>query len=318
MKTILSLLLIILLFGGSLGYVSNKLQDPEFLVEQTREVDLYGRLSGQLDQTLPADFVEKYPLSSKEVAEVIKDTITADEFYEFISIYSTAYLDYWNQRTEEITINYSLIGIKERAKTSLTNKLLSNYHNLPECSVEQTRNWDIAEEFPVCRLAAGSIAGDSIERQLKGQVNQVLGELPDEIVTDGASEQQATYRENLSKANTVIKITWITILILILLMITIFRAKAFILIGISLLFVGIIQIGFGLVAWDWIATTASDYFAGSEVGQFTPLVIDLTGAILEVLKTALGNLTIVILGSGTALLVLGIISAVGGRKNIVS
>lgn len=318
MRTVLSIVLISLLFGGSLGYVSNRLQDPEFLVEQTKEVNLYGRLSGQLDKTLPAEFVSNYPLTEEEIADVIKTTITADEFYGFIDTYSTAYLDYWNSRSDTLLINYSLVGIKERGKTSLTNKFLSNYDKLPVCTAEQARSWDIAEAFPNCQLVAGSISKDSIERQLKGQVSQVLDSLPNEISVNGASAEQEIYRDNFTKVNNIIKITWIAILVLLIMMIAIFRSKAFIPIAISLLFVGLIQIGFSLVAWDWIATNVADYFTQYEASQLAPLAVDMAGAVLEVLKTALGNLTIIILGLGAALLVLGIISAVMRGKKAVT
>ena len=107
-------------------------------------------------------------------------------------------------------------------------------------------------------------------------------------------------------------------MVLIIIMMAIFRSRAFIPIAISLLFVGIIQIGFGMIAWDWIGTAVSDYFAGYDNSQLAPLVTDIAGAMLEVLKIALGNLTIVILGLGATLLVLGIVSGIRGKKSIVS
>ncbi|MEX1123764.1 MAG: hypothetical protein WEC81_01165 [Patescibacteria group bacterium] len=316
MKTLFGILLVGLLFISSLGYVAKRLENPEFLTDQTRKANLYGRVSGQLDTVLPNDFISGLPLDKKEVAEVIKDSITADEFYKFIGVYSKGYLDYWDGQSDDIKIDYSLTGVKDRANTSLNDKLTAKYDRLPICTVDQARGWDLTREFPNCRLSDGTVSDDSIKQQIGSLVTKTLSDLPDKITVDGADQKQQANRNLFSMVNTAIKVSWIATLVLILLMIIIFRRKAFFPLAISLLFVGLIQVGFSLVAWDWIAQNIGDALTGKNAGQLAPLGLDVAAAILEVLKTTLGNVTIITLGAGVTMLVLGIVGAVRGRKDI--
>lgn len=318
MKTLLSIVLVFLLFVGSLGYVAKRLQNPEFLVAQAREVNVYGRLSEKLGTTLPEGFIEGYPLTPEELTSVITTTIDADTFYDFLQVYAGSYVTYLSGKSETLNIQYNLTEIKGRLVESLATKLSAKYQNLPTCTAEQTRNWDIKEEFPSCKLPPGSVKDSSIDSQLKSQLTEQVNQLPDEVNVNQTPDDKNGVRNIIMVANTVINIVWIATLLLILLMLLVFRRKAFIPLGISLLFVGIVQVGFSLVAWDWIAQNIGDSIAGYGSSELTPLALDMVAVLLDVLKRTLGNLTIMILGAGGALLVLGIVAAVKGNKVVAA
>jgi hypothetical protein len=316
MKGFLAFILVGLLFISSLGFVANRLQNPDFLVEQTKQANFYGRLTGQLTEVLPKDFVKGFPISNEEFAAITKEAVPENEFYSFLRVYAGAYLDYWTGKSPTIAVDYSLAKVKERAKVALTNKVVANYDKLPECTAEQARNWDISENFPTCRLAEGSLSRQSIDRQLSLLVSRAVDGLPANIKTSGVTEQQQANRNLFSTANKAIKIVWIATLLLVILMIVIWRQKSFIALAIALLFVGLVQIGFSLIAWDWIAQNVGDALAGSGKDNLAPIAADAVATALEVLKGTLDNLTIIILGTGGALLVLGIYAAIRGRKTL--
>jgi len=316
MKGLLAVVLVGLLFFSSLGYVAKRLQDPQFLVERTEQANLYGRITNQLTDVLPKDFVKQFPITNDEFIEVVKVAVPSQDFYRFLGVYSGAYLNYWTRQSETIDINYSLKEVKSRASSSLADKINKKYDKLPVCSVDQARRWDISAEFPSCRLAEGSISRESIEVQIKNLVNNAVASLPDNVAVSGISEKQQANRNLISTINSATKIIWIATLLIVVLMVAIWRQRSFMALAIALLFVGLVQIGFSLVAWDWIAENIGDAIAGSGNGNLAPLGLDAIAAAIEILKRTLDNLTIIILGSGGALLVLGIIAAIRGRQTI--
>lgn len=318
MRTLLSIVLVFLLFVGSLGYVAKRLQNPEFLVAQAREVNVYGRLTEKLGEVLPKGFIENYPLTKVEVKDVVTATVDADTFYNFLEVYAGGYVTYLSGKSETLDIQYSLVEVKSHLIETLTTKLSAKYQNLPLCTAEQTRGWDIEKEYPNCQLPPGSVQDSSIDSQLKRQIAGQVNQLPDNVSASETPEDKNGVRRIVMVANTAINIVWIATLLLLLLMLLIFRRKAFVPLGIGLLFVGVVQIGFGLVAWDWIAKNIADSIAGYSGSELTPLVLDMVALLLDVLKRTLGNLTIIILGSGGALLVLGIVAAVRGNKVVAA
>ncbi len=320
MKTLLSLILVFLLSVSSLGYVAKRLQNPEFLISQAREVNFYGRLSSQLGENLPDGFIEGYPLTKEETTAVITEAVDADTFYGFMEVYVGAYLDYLTGQSETVTFQYNLVPTKERLVEAMATKLIAKYQSLPTCTAEQTRSWDIEKAFPNCQLPPGSIEDGSVNSQLKSQLTKNVNQLPDEVNSNQSVGNDNGMRNIVKIANIAINISWIATLLVILLMLLVWRRKAFIPLAISLLFVGLIQVGFSLVAWDWIAQNISDALVGKfgGGGQLAPLAIDMAGVALDVLKKTLDNLTIIIIGSGAAMLVLGIIGAVRGNKIVAA
>ncbi len=319
MRTLLSLILVFLLSVSSLGYVTKRLQNPEFLIAQAREVNFYGRLSSQLGENLPEGFIEGYPLTKEETTAVITETVDAETFYSFMEVYVGAYLDFMTGKSETVAFQYDLIPVKGRLVEAMATKLSAKYQNLPTCTSEQTRNWDIEEEFPVCKLPPGSVQESSIDSQLRSQLTEQVNQLPNQVNSNQNIENDNGLRNIVRIANTAINIAWIATLLIILLMLLVYRRKSFIPLAISLLFVGLIQVGFSLVAWDWIAQNISDIVANKFGGgaELAPLAIDMAGVIIDVLKRTLGNLTIIIIGTGGLLLVLGIIAAVRGNKKVL-
>lgn len=318
MRFFFVLILVGLLSVGSLGYVAKKVQDSEFLVERSKEVNLYSRLTNQIGSALPQAAIDNMPFDEDGITSIVKESIPADEFYSFLEKYTQTHLDYFSGRNRTINFEYSLTGVKDRAEQAIARELIKSYDNLEACTTDQIRRWSAADDFPECRLPEGAIERSSIERQLAALAGTALQEIPDEIVVDSVSDRQYSTRLVVSRANTVTNISWIAALVVALLMFIIWRARALIPIGLSLLFVGLVQIGFSLVAWDWLGESIKDFVTGSSDISFAELVIDIVVVSLEILKTALGNLTIVILGAGLATLVLGIVTSVRGRKKGLS
>ncbi|MEX1052017.1 MAG: hypothetical protein WEC83_01355, partial [Patescibacteria group bacterium] len=248
-----------------------------------------------------------------ETTDLITDVIDAETFYGFLDVYAATYLNYFTGKSDSLAFQYNLTEIKTRLVDNLTAKLLVKYSALPTCTSEQTRAWDIQKEFPNCQLPAGSVKAGSIETQLKTQVSGQVDQLPDEVNTTLTQGNNDSVRNVFKIANSAINIAWIATLLVLILLVVIWRRKSFVPIAIALLFVGLVQIGFSLVAWDWIAKNVADSL-GQGAGELTPLALEVAGTVIELLKKTLANLTIIILGAGGALLVLGIIGAVRGNK----
>jgi hypothetical protein len=100
-------------------------------------------------------------------------------------------------------------------------------------------------------------------------------------------------------------------LLLTLIYLLVFRASGLISLGICLLLVGLLQIAFSLVGWDWITKTIGDFVGGSgEAKSIAPVIIDLVSVILGAMKTVMGNISIGFLISGGVLIVFGIVGKI--------
>ena len=252
-KSFFILLLTTLLFLATFGYVVYRLQDPEFVVDQSRSVNLYGRLVGNIGGFLPEDELIKSGFNNADVIEVLKVGMDGDKFYELGETALKAYLPWLMGKTDSLSFTYPL----QETRTKLTEGI------------------------------------------------------PDSLSVNQPPTQLTAARTNIALAFRVIYAIWAVTLLLALLYLLIFRSSGFIALAICFLLVGLLQIAFSLVGWDWITKTIGDFVGGSgEAKSIAPIIIDLVSVILGAMKTVMGNISIGFLTSGGVLLVLGIIGKI--------
>jgi len=311
LKTFFGFLLAVAVFFSTLGIVLIRLQNPDFLVKQAREINLYGRLADNLEPLLAHGSAEELSLTPQELNDALKTAIDGEQFYDFISLYLRAVIPWLTGDTNELQFSYSLAESKSRFRDQLSAKLTNKYENLPECQSNQLKNWGFDSGLPECRLSGGSA---EVEIQIDSLVGARVDELPDDILLNEPSSNLLQMRANVIRAGQAVKAVHLATVVLIGLMLLIWRARALTTIGGAFLFVGLVQLGFSLVAWDWVGRNVADLLSGGgESAQLAPIGLDLATTILEVLKTALGNLTILTLSSGVLMIILGLIY---GRKPV--
>lgn len=300
-----------LLFLASFGYVVYRLQDPQFVVEQSRSVNLYGRLVGNVGQFLPADELQSLGLSNTDVTDILKSGLDGEQFYDFMGVVLGAYLPWLSGRTDSLSYSYELISVKQHLTEATEAKLLARYYGLPLCSAVQLRTWSFDNGLPSCQLAAGTLKAKSITNSAHLAATKLTEGIPDTLSASQASSTLLAVKVKAALAFKIIYAIWAATLLLGLLYLLIFRSSGFISLAVCFLLVGLLQIAFSLVGWDWITKTIGDFVGGSgEAKSIAPIVIDLVSVILGAMKTVMGNISIGFLVSGVVLLVLGIISKI--------
>ncbi len=316
-KSFCVLLLSILLFFSTLGYVVNRLGDSKFVVEQARSVNLYGRLVGNIGQLLPAGQTKSFGLDNTDVTDIIKSAIGADQFYDFTESFLDAYLPWLTNKTESVVFSYELRSVKQRLADSAASKILTNYNSLPLCRSAELRDWNFEQGLPSCQLPEGTLKSKSVANLANLAATKLTEGIPDSLSVSQSPSQLLTIRANVTLANKIVQTIWGATLLMMLLYWLIWRASGLISLSICFLLVGILQIVFSLVGWDWLTKTASDFVDGTGGAKsIAPVIIDLVAVILGVMKTTLGNISIGFLVSGGILLVLGIVTKLKTAKFI--
>jgi len=305
-KAFFSFILIILLTASTIGYTVNQLQKPKFLTTQAREINLYGRVSGQLNSLIDDKKIKDLPLNKADLIDVIKTAVDAETFYQFLDGYVNAYLDWLTGRSDTLVFHYDLIAIKDRARDKAVERLLSNYANLPTCQANQLKNWQITTGLPSCKLAESNVRSNDIETSLRSQVESKLILIPDQFTPATPSATQLQYRSLAMQGLKTIHLTWIATAGFLVLFILILRRQAFGTLAAIFLVAGLIEIAFSLIGWDWLGKNIVDLL-GNVGANYTAIITTLLGAILEVMKTILGNLSIFCLSFGVLMLIAAII-----------
>lgn len=304
-KSLLSFILIWLIFLSTLGYTLSRLEDPAFLASQARKVNIYGRLSTQLPALLPKELVDSSPLSRDEWADVIRASIDGSTFYSFLDGYLAAEIKWLTGRSDQLNYSYSLVTIKEKAGNELTQKLLVHYDNLAPCKPTELKNWQNDKGFPVCKLPSSNVKAADTTRILSAVSAKTIADLPGSFSVE-SSPNQLKARTAVMKVVYYTNIIWgITALFLVLYLLILRRRAFFPLAGIFLV-VGLLEIGFSLIAWDWLLKNIADWLGGKLDASLLPLLVDFSGAIMEVFKTILGNASIFTLIFGGVMLILGL------------
>ncbi len=308
MRGIVHIWLIILLLLSSFGFTINRLQDPDFLVSQAREVSLYNRVVNKYDTFLPKDLINNGQLSADEMKQVLTYAIDGETFYSILHDYLAAYLDYYTGRSSKLYFGYDLTKINTRAKTKTTEILSARYYNsLPECKSDQLRDWSMENSLPSCRLAKTNVAQTDIDRQLSTLSEKLFKDMPTSIVVDSASNSAKRTRTIVSIDVKVNYALWIITGVLTLLYLLIRRRKAFLPLGIISLLVGGLEVGISFFAWDYLAKNIVDYAANKQDwAAYSTMIADVTDLTAQVLKTSLGTIAIFTLGTGMACIILAI------------
>lgn len=304
-KSFLSFILVLLLFLSTLGYVVSRLKDPAFLSSQARQVNLYGRLSTQLPSLLPENLTKDSPLSREELADVVRTSIDGPTFYAFLDGFLTAEVNWLTGQSDQLNYQYSLIPIKEKARDELTKKLLTHYDNLAACKPAELKNWQNEQGFPICKLPSSNVKATDTNRIIAAAAANMISDLPDSFVfNDSASQLQA--RRIVTQITQYATIIWISTIIFLFFYWLILRSRAFFSLAVIFLVVGLLEVAFSLIAWDWLLRNIADWLGGRLDASLLPLLVDFFGAITEVMKTILGNASIFSLVLGGAMLLLGI------------
>ena len=310
-KSFVILVLTVLLFLASFGYVVFRLQDPHFVVEQSRSVNLYSRLTGNVAGFLPSDEIERFGLEPADVTEILKSGIDGERFYDFLTKAGEAYLPWLTGKTATLSFSYSLQETKLKLADATSARILTKYNSLPTCTSVELRDWSFDESMPTCQLANGTLKAKSITNLANQAATRLTDQIPDSISASQPSQQLLEVRTNVALAFKMIFAIWGATLLLLLLYLLIWRSAGLISLSICFLLVGLLQIAFSLIGWDWITKTIGEFVGGSgEAKSVVPIIIDLVSVMLGAMKSLMGNISVGFLGSGVAMLIWGIFSKI--------
>lgn len=310
-KSFFILLLTALLFLATFGYVVYRLQDPQFVVDQSRSVNLYGRLVSNVGGFLPSDQLKNSGFDSADITDVLKSGIDGEQFYRLEQTALNAYLPWLTGKTDSLSFTYPLQETKQKLNDAATAKILAKYNNLPMCTSAQLRDWTFDTGLPSCQLTSGTLKAKSINNLASQLATKLTEGIPDTLSATQPPSQLLTARVNVALAFKIIYAIWGLTLLLALLYLLIWRSSGLISLGVCFLLVGLLQIAFSLVGWDWITKTIGDFVGGSgEAKSIAPVIIDLVSVILGAMKTVMGNISIGFLVSGGSLIILGIVSKI--------
>jgi hypothetical protein len=307
LKSALTSLLIILLFVSTLGYTLKRLENPEFLIDQSRKANLYGRLTNQAHYLIPKETLEAIGFDKEETREIVIKVIDAETFYRVLEDYLNAAVQYLNGRSDQFQFSYNLVPLKQKAADEIAQKYLAKYAALPVCEPKDLTTWKPEKEFPSCQIAEEKVKNNDIERIFKKRATDGLASLPEAISVNGPNQGLKNARDLIWRADQVITITWWLTALTTLLMLLILRARALRPLAVAFITVGSLQIGFSLIAWDWMARAVGEFLGGSDAKTLVPIIADILASILEILKTTLGNISIIMFGLGLMFLVLAIV-----------
>jgi hypothetical protein len=322
-KGLFNLVLIGLIFLSSVAYTLYKLEDPNFLAEQARKVNLYGRISNQFDNFMPEDFNFVFSLTKEETKSILTYAVDGQTFYDFLGKYLTVNVDWLTGKTNDYNFTYDVTAIKNRARDRSTEIAITRYNNLPLCQANQLRTWNATTAFPVCRLSnTASTTQSDVENMLSTQINTFFtstNEQGQPIITDTMkltqpSSELSSWKNSVSTITKGMYITWLITLGFLILYLLVLRRRAFWPLAIIFLIVGLLQIGFSFIAWGWLARALADAFTGTSAASMSSVIADAIGVTMEVLKTIMGSLSIYTLGIGGIMLILAIFFAVKKPK----
>lgn len=306
-KSIFNFVFIWLLFLSSLGFTLYQIQRPDFLTTQVKEVRLYERITGNVGSFIPKEMKAKMPFTDSELKDIVTGTIDAATFYGFLDQAAAAYLEYLTGRQDTIEFTYHLAPLKTTFADALTAKMVAKYAALPICKANQLKSWQADEGLPECQLPPSNVQSNDVNRLFARQAAEVTSEWPDDVAMPGASEELIQARSQVTQAIKVIYIIWAVTLGFLLLYLLIFRSRAFLPLAVIFLLAGALEIGFSLIGWQYVSQVVVDLLnsPGQNLAGFTA---DMAGALAEVLKTIMGNLSIISLVTGAVFLVIGVIA----------
>jgi hypothetical protein len=299
-KSFFSLLLIALLFASSIGVTVHRVKDPEFLGEQIRSANMYGRLSETLPKLIDDKMLEGTGFSKEDLATVITGSVDSAIFYDFADTAASAYLPWLTGETTELSFRYDLATLKANIRDRSVDRMLAKYAELPICNAGQIKSWSTENGLPSCQLPATNVRSNDVARLFGEQIDTVTTKIPAELV----GKETAKLAETRMRVSTIlrgIQLTWVITFIAFFLFLALLRRNAFLSLAFIFLLTGLIEAVFGLIAWDWVGKLVIDSMP-SQAGAVLPVMIDVATTGLDVLKHALASFSVVLIIVGAAFL----------------
>lgn len=305
LKTLLSFLIILLLFISTIGYVAYQVTRPGFLVKSAEDVHLYEQATAQASTFLPKDALGNLPLTTGEIQTVLAKSIDANTFYTDLGKVSDGYLDYLTGRSDQLKFKLDLRPIKDNLEQQATAVVVADYQALPTCQTNQLHNWNATSEFPKCQLPSGNLNASDVTNLLANQVAQAVSPLPNFWQSGTPSQSLSQTRARVMQVLELVRITWLSTLIVILLYILIGRRRAFLPLAFIFLIAGALEVAFSFVAWDFLKKFIVDLLSQPGTSQqLLGLMNAIADDLTQTLKTIFGNLSIVTLSIGGFFLIL--------------
>lgn len=303
-KTFLGFILMALIFSATLGLSLSQLQKPEFLSEQARRVNLYGRLTSNLPKLVDDQILKDSPFGEEDLMDIVQSSVDSETFYAFLDQYLKEHVDWLAGRTNTLDFTYDLAQVKARAREKANSRIIAKYEGLPTCNSTQISSWSAENTLPSCKLPSTSIRSNDVHRILETQTDSFLETIPGEISSKPTPSLEIM-REQASRAVKATQIAIIAAAAFIVLYLAIYRRKAFLSLAFIFLLTGLIEAAFGLIAWDWVGKIVVDTLPDNKATTL-PIIVDVVTAVLEVLKKSLANTSIILLIIGGVFLLLAI------------
>ena len=303
-KTFFSIILAGLIFLSAIALTLFQLESPKMLIGQAQKVDLYGKLSARLADVDTSALVKQSNFSNKDMAEIITYAIDGKTFYEMLETSSTAYINYVTGKSKDFKLTLDLKGVKSRAQEKLIGRASSNYDNYPLCKGKEISGWNVNSK---CKLPNNSLSDSDLSRLSRSQSQVILDQIPDTLNYDQPSKSLESTRNTVSRVNKGVYLLWFITIFLILLFFMISRVGAFWPLSISCILAGLLLLGFSMIGWDYLVRTLTEFLSAStKANPWTELGIAFGTQLIGTLKTFMGNLSIGILGTGGACIILAV------------
>lgn len=305
LRALTSMILIVLVFLSTLGYVGHQLTQPDFLVGQAERVHLYEQTTTQIQTLLPKDSLKGLPFSPTDIQTIIGQAVDAQTFYSDLGGLIGAYSDWLTGRSAALNYQLNLAPIKTKLVNQASSQLVADYQGLPICTTAQLKTWNATNGLPSCQLPPSNIQSRDVNSLLDNQVGQFVNQIPDKTSLPKPTPGMVQARARVIQVLQLIKFIWLATAAFILLYALIGRRKAFFSLAIIFLVAGLLEIAFSFVAWDWLKRLIIDLVNKPDQSQqIVTIVSTIVSDAIETLKTLLGNISIFTLAAGGLFLIL--------------
>lgn len=314
LRAIFNFLIAWLVLFASIGFCLWQLVSPNFIGTQAKNVGLYNKVANDLPSVLPSSNLNGITLTSTDITSIATSSVDANTFYDFFNQLTNAYSQWLVGRTSLVNFSYSTVTVKNNLMNNLTANLETKYQALPTCTTAQLKKWQATTGLPSCQLPESNSYSSQVNTLLSAQASQVVNQLPDTLRTSNSSQGFLSTRNYATKTLQIIELIWAITAVLVVLYLIVFRTRAFFSLSFIFILAGVLEVAFSFVGWDWLTNIVTSSL--KSINQTTAsVVVDLSGAGLNALKTTLGDLSIVSLSLGAFFLIAGIFTKFMPNKN---
>jgi hypothetical protein len=262
-----SFIFVWLLVFSTLGIVFYQIQRPGELSQQARATGLYETVTDQAGTILASGNQGSFTIA--EATALVRQSWSADSFYQDFDTVSRAYLDYLTSRSDSLAYQVDFSQIK----TNLVVNAVAN-------------------------------------TQLRHQVSLTVASLPDQLTPPPPSPGLIQTRNVVTGFLHYLHYLWLLTAAFLVLYLVIFRRRAFLPLAWIFLLAGLLELGFGLIGWGLLKTLLTNALNHSSLsfGPTAGLIVQLLGAVMEILKIILKKISYLMFAISAVLLVLGLIS----------